>query len=57
MRRDETDRELAPRENAAPGAKRPKGREDPDRNATDTQIAESLAAHYDLIFYIDCETS
>ena len=57
MRRDETDRDMVPRENAAPGEKQPKEREDPDRNATYTQIAESLAAHYDLIYYIDCETS
>ena len=27
-----------------------------DRGMTYTQIAESLASHYDLIYYIDCET-
>ena len=30
---------------------------DQKRNITYTQIAERLAAHYDLIYYIDCETS
>ena len=30
---------------------------DRKRNVTYTQIAERLASHYDLIYYIDCETS
>ena len=30
---------------------------DRQKNVTYTQIAERLAAHYDLIYYIDCETS
>ena len=32
-------------------------KEDWRRNVTYTQIAERLASHYDLIYYIDCETS
>ena len=31
--------------------------EDRKRNVTYTQIAERLASHYDLIYYIDCESS
>ena len=30
---------------------------DKQKNATYTQIAERLAAHYDLIYYIECESS
>ena len=30
---------------------------DQQKNVTFTQIAERLAAHYDLIYYIDCESS
>ena len=32
-------------------------KEDQKKNITYTQIAERLADHYDLIYYIDCETS
>ena len=31
--------------------------EDQKRSVTYTQIAERLASHYDLIYYIDCESS
>ena len=30
---------------------------DREKSVTYTQIAETLAAHYDLIYYIDCETA
>ena len=30
---------------------------DQQKNVTYTQIAERLAAHYDLIYYVDCKTS
>jgi hypothetical protein len=32
-------------------------KEDQKKSVTYTQIAERLASHYDLIYYIDCETS
>ncbi len=32
-------------------------KEDQKKNVTFTQIAERLASHYDLIYYIDCKTS
>ena len=32
-------------------------KEDQKKSVTYTQIAERLAAHYDFIYYIDCETS
>ncbi len=32
-------------------------KEDQRKNVTFTQIAERLASHFDLIYYIDCETS
>ena len=32
-------------------------RADRERNVTFTQIAETLAAHFDLIYYIDCENA
>ena len=30
---------------------------DQEKNVTYTQIAETMAAHYDLIYYIDCESA
>ena len=32
-------------------------KEDRKKNVTFTQIAETLASHYDLIYYIDCEST